>query len=129
MKHKLQHGHATRCATPEDQIAIVAICHASNVPVYPETLKRRKIDGYPHLVWDGVDVTAISERHTPVIWISNAEFVARALGHEPKPIEPPIIIDGRTLDFLPGGSVKVGCQTIAPETIDLIQQRSKAQRP
>jgi hypothetical protein len=62
----------------------------------------------------------IRNPHTP------EAFIAKMRVEASKP--RPIIIDGRTLEFLPGGAVKVGCQTIDTTTLDLILERSKARR-
>jgi hypothetical protein len=129
MKHKLKNHHVAYCKDKQELRMAIAACEKAGAPVHGTSKTGGNDIRYPHISFVLNEVYQWNGRNPEdEIIIPLSEFIARAMGIEPQSIEPTIVIDGRTLEFLDGGAVKVGCQTIDAATIDLIHERSKAKR-
>ena len=121
MKNLLENNDAVMCDSPEQRARIIAILLSAGVPVWPGTPESGGL--YPHLLWNGERLNGIVSTHT-YSFLSEGEFIAKALGVVVKPIEPPITIGEHGVDFLGNGDIKVGCTRVDYDTLKQVYDRA-----
>lgn len=100
----LKNNDAVECTSVEQQKRILAILKKAGIPIYHETDRGNPFeDGYPNLCWDGPCLYVVGLMHDPphpsYQWLSEGEFIAKAMGIEVE-VDPVIRIGDHVVEFL-----------------------------
>jgi len=123
MKNLLKNKDVVACETKEQHLRIVSILKAVGTPVYEPTQRGGSWDeGYPNLAMEGNSVcgNCADAGAEPYKWLTESEFIAKAMGLIPKPVDPTIKVDGRETSFNDDGSVNVAGSFVDYDTLKAI---------
>lgn len=124
----LKNNDAVECTSVEQQKRILAILKKVGVPIFHETAKGNSFErGYHNLCWDDPCLCVVGLMSVPsdkwYQWLSEGEFIAKAMGIEVE-VDPVIRISDHTVEFLKDGSVKVGCTVVSGEVLKEVYEYS-----
>lgn len=96
MGHKLKERMAAVCATKEELRMAIEVCEAAGVPIFSESLTGENDEGFPDITFHDQEVCQTAARNKPEYprtWIPLSEFLARAIGVEPKPVVKELTVE------------------------------------
>ena len=117
----LQEGDAVECG-PAMRAAIIELARELGVPV--TNLYKPGDDGMDSCRWDGrVIIRACPKRDPDLNWMTPEAFIAKMRATEP--VEKPITIGERKVEFYPTGDIRVGCTRVDHDTLVRVYERAK----
>lgn len=111
MKNLLKHRDVVACETKEQHLRIVSILKAVGAPLYDLTQSGKSWDaGYPNLVMEGDSIcgNCADVGSEPYKWLTESEFIAKAMGIAPESVDPLITVGSCATIFNTDGSVNIG---------------------